>query len=268
LLLETVGSIQEAEFYLSQIRAAKATVPVWLSFCIKTDYTIGQAPRLLTGDTLTHAVHYLMEKGLLDNVEVIMVNCCDLRIVSDCIRELHSVLGTINNNKIRIGAYPNGFTSAPPDGANKTLRQLDLKITPDVMKNHCQEWIELGATILGGCCGVGPEHIRAIVSIKSNDKREHESNQGGYLWPLCRSWVGTRESVNIPIYRSPHETLWPDSWKPVVLLHKIVLINCFTAQDCVDMINLTKKAFDLLASLKCLNRNTCQVYLFRIKIMV
>ncbi|HBT29198.1 MAG TPA: homocysteine S-methyltransferase, partial [Erwinia persicina] len=27
-----------------------------------------------------------------------------------------------------------------------------------------QEWVAAGATLVGGCCGIGPEHIQRLAS--------------------------------------------------------------------------------------------------------
>ncbi len=29
-------------------------------------------------------------------------------------------------------------------------------------------WIEAGARIVGGCCGTGPDHIRALAAVAAN----------------------------------------------------------------------------------------------------
>ena len=37
-------------------------------------------------------------------------------------------------------------------------------ITPAAYARHCVAWRAAGASIIGGCCGVGPEHIRAAAA--------------------------------------------------------------------------------------------------------
>ena len=34
--------------------------------------------------------------------------------------------------------------------------------TPEAFADHCTEWAAHGARIMGGCCGYGPRHIRAM----------------------------------------------------------------------------------------------------------
>jgi S-methylmethionine-dependent homocysteine/selenocysteine methylase len=164
LLLETVGSIREAEYYLKEIQRAALGLPVWLSFCIESDTGFEKPPHLLTGDTLTKAVESLSSNMLLrpEDVPVVLVNCCDMRLVEDSVRELCAALVDTN---IRVGAYPNAFSIPPPNAANHTLRPVDFNITPEVMRKNVMRWIDAGATVFGGCCGVEPDHIRAISTL-------------------------------------------------------------------------------------------------------
>ena len=55
-----------------------------------------------------------------------------------------------------IGAYPNsGYFERP------SWRFVDIA-EPTYFANHVNQWRQMGVQILGGCCGLGVEHIRAI----------------------------------------------------------------------------------------------------------
>jgi S-methylmethionine-dependent homocysteine/selenocysteine methylase len=169
LILETIGSIREAELYLSEIEifqqqssSSSDKLPVWLSFCIKTNHGPVQPPLLMSGETLTQAIQQLTAKHLLSQVSVVLVNCCDVLITKSCIQELRGVVSPTT----RIGAYPNAFSIPPPRAANHTLRAVDNNVTPDMLRSTAVEWIQAGATVLGGCCGVGPTHIAAMASLR------------------------------------------------------------------------------------------------------
>lgn len=55
-----------------------------------------------------------------------------------------------------IGAYPEcGYYKAPH-------WQFVDTIAPDDLVEKCHDWQRLGATIFGGCCGIGPDHIRRL----------------------------------------------------------------------------------------------------------
>jgi methionine synthase I (cobalamin-dependent) len=35
-------------------------------------------------------------------------------------------------------------------------------IAPDDFVAHAVDWLSQGVQVLGGCCGIGPEHIRRL----------------------------------------------------------------------------------------------------------
>ncbi len=56
-----------------------------------------------------------------------------------------------------LAAYANSgtfFSIAEPN--------FDSVMPPDTYLCHVQKWIELGARVVGGCCGIGRDHIRLI----------------------------------------------------------------------------------------------------------
>ena len=72
---------------------------------------------------------------------------------------------------IRLGAYPNAFSIPPPDAANHSLRAVDYNITPLMFQGCAEQWYtDAEATILGGCCGVSPEHIQCVSELKQHQK--------------------------------------------------------------------------------------------------
>lgn len=54
-----------------------------------------------------------------------------------------------------MGAYPESGYFEMPDWHF-------VDIVPDRFADECLTWRHLGATILGGCCGIGPSHIGAL----------------------------------------------------------------------------------------------------------
>jgi homocysteine S-methyltransferase len=54
-----------------------------------------------------------------------------------------------------IGAYPE-------NGVFKMPNWEFGEITPAEFVRNCKEWRNIGAGVLGGCCGIGPEHIAAL----------------------------------------------------------------------------------------------------------
>lgn len=40
---------------------------------------------------------------------------------------------------------------------------VHYSISPDGMGLEAQNWVKIGATFVGGCCGTSPEHLGAIA---------------------------------------------------------------------------------------------------------
>ena len=55
------------------------------------------------------------------------------------------------------GAWPNCGTIVPPDW------QFTDVATPEAFADVAARWVEDGVRVIGGCCGLGPEHIRAAA---------------------------------------------------------------------------------------------------------
>ena len=56
-----------------------------------------------------------------------------------------------------VGAYPNAGYWTRPNWA------FVDQVSPEVYLADARRWVEAGAGIVGGCCGVGVEHIRAVA---------------------------------------------------------------------------------------------------------
>ena len=56
-----------------------------------------------------------------------------------------------------LGAWPNCGTIEPPD-----WQFVDVA-TPERFAQVAERWVGEGARVVGGCCGLGPDHIRAMA---------------------------------------------------------------------------------------------------------
>ena len=62
-----------------------------------------------------------------------------------------------------LAVYPNSGEIIPPNW------QFDTVCTPGEYADAALEWIDRGATIVGGCCGIGPHHIAELrAKLKGN----------------------------------------------------------------------------------------------------
>ena len=46
--------------------------------------------------------------------------------------------------------------------------QFDDVIPPETFLAYAQDWVKQGAQIIGGCCGLSPEHIAALKPLKDS----------------------------------------------------------------------------------------------------
>lgn len=165
-LVETISSITEAQTMLAAIREFGdpiAVRPRWVSFTLADTLTDGCA-RLRSGEAIAVAV-----EAIFGEVEAILFNCSQPEVMTSAIAEAVNRLDELGNSAIRVGVYANAFVevqSAPGSAANETLSVLRDDLTPERYAAFAQEWISAGATIVGGCCGITPEHIHSLPSSK------------------------------------------------------------------------------------------------------
>lgn len=51
----------------------------------------------------------------------------------------------------------------PESGYFKSPDWVFTNVTPNDLVGYCQDWRKTGASIFGGCCGIGPDHIAALA---------------------------------------------------------------------------------------------------------
>jgi len=160
-LCETQSSIEEA---LSAIESVLETdQPVWVSFTLRetvnsdTITSDAGAPRLRSGETVRDAVIAVVEAG----VDAVLFNCSQPEYMNSAIEVARELVG---DDLIAVGAYANAFPPQRTDAAaNEDLMTLRLDLTPAGYLAFAKQWLDRGVTIVGGCCGIGPDHIGAIA---------------------------------------------------------------------------------------------------------
>lgn len=147
-LAETLPTLNEA---LAALTAAKTSgLPVWISL-VPSETSPGL---LRSGESIRSAALVLVEQG----AEAILLNCASPESID-------ASLPSLRNLGVPFGAYANAFVSVDalkPGGTVDVLRER-RDVTPAAYLQYALRWSELGATIVGGCCGVGVEHIAALA---------------------------------------------------------------------------------------------------------
>lgn len=152
-LCETMSSGREALNAASQATAVaqRRELPVYVS------WTLDERPGhgLRSGEPVQEAFELLAELDIAG----FLINCTSLEAIEQGLRELRTL------TEKPIGAYPNRMTTVPAgwtlDNEIRIVYRDDLDT--QVFVEAARRFRAAGATILGGCCGVGPDHIRALA---------------------------------------------------------------------------------------------------------
>ncbi len=147
-LLETMASIDQARGAV--MGASVPNKPVWLAVSVDDK----DGTRLRSGEPLAE----LMD-GLKDlTIAALLVNCSPPEAITQSIPVLP--------NDLPLGAYGNGFTEISKAFAKRRQVVTDLEtrkdLGPQEYTDFALRWADDGATILGGCCEIGPAHIAKL----------------------------------------------------------------------------------------------------------
>jgi S-methylmethionine-dependent homocysteine/selenocysteine methylase len=150
-ICETMSSAEEA------FNAASAAVTHGENKPVFVSWTLNETPGsgLRSGESITSAYERLQSldiAGYMFNCtcpEAIVVGLEELRGLTD------KPVGCYAN---RMNKVPEGWTL---DNDIQTGRRTD--ITTDYFIDMCAKCADAGATIIGGCCGIGPKDIRALA---------------------------------------------------------------------------------------------------------
>lgn len=150
---ETLSAIAEAELVRAVI--GDDGKPLWISFTLQDEDPDGP-PRLRSGEAVADAVRAATGLG----ATAVLFNCSQPEVMQGAVREARAVLG---DKPVSLGVYANAFPPQAADAeANSGLDDIREDLTPEGYARFARAWRGEGAAIIGGCCGIGPEHIAAL----------------------------------------------------------------------------------------------------------
>ena len=146
LAVETIPSLPEARVLAELLRACET--PSWVSFSCR------DASRISDGTLLADAAILFSDHP---TVLAVGINCTPPQYAVPLIEVLRAALPDM-----AVVVYPN---------SGEKFNVTDSSWSGTVVPGTAAEWIAAGATIVGGCCRVGPEQIRAMAAgIRGNEK--------------------------------------------------------------------------------------------------
>jgi S-methylmethionine-dependent homocysteine/selenocysteine methylase len=150
-LAETLSTLGEARL-IGELLSGDAR-PIWLSFTLNDE----GAATLRSAESVSEAADLAREIG----AKAILFNCSAPEVMEDAVHQARLALA---GTDIEIGVYANGFAHSEQQvDANAGLRQIREDLDPPRYCSWAKAWVASGATIVGGCCGIGPEHIEALA---------------------------------------------------------------------------------------------------------
>ena len=165
-LAETVSSLAELAVLTKVFE--QTDKPYIISFSLADD--LAQPARLRSGELVSDAA-----KALIDTEAAgLFFNCSIPEVIEQGIREVNAVLeGT--DRELTIGAYANSFSAIKPGHLANGALQETRYFSPKEYLEYAKIWQQLGATFIGGCCGIEPSHIEALTAWANESNREDEA---------------------------------------------------------------------------------------------
>lgn len=139
IFCETMTSVKEA------VAAVKAVKSAGLEAIVS--FVPMNTRHLLSGETLDTAIRAVLPYKPV----ALCLNCCDHNVMESALPALLSF------TTLPVGAYGSMPLAKAPADLNKFREVSSLQYLL-----HAQHWYEMGARLLGGCCGTSPEHIRKL----------------------------------------------------------------------------------------------------------
>lgn len=144
---ETIPSFQEAKVLADILKSTNKSA--WISFSCKDESHIND------GTPIKECIAYFEDHS---NIFALGVNCTAPKYISGLIKIVKS-----ESQSKRVVVYPNSGEAY--NAESKTWLGL---AEPESFVQMSKEWQHLGADIIGGCCRIGPSHIKRIKEIINN----------------------------------------------------------------------------------------------------
>ncbi len=154
--------LAETQSSIAEIKAVRQALgdnnkPLWVSFTLDDEPANGQA-LLRSEETVTDAVAAAIEL----NVSGILFNCSQPEVMTAAVEAAVAEIQR-QGKSIPVGVYANAFPAQSKEAeANAELDEIRADLNPAAYLVWAQTWVNAGASIIGGCCGITPEHIAAL----------------------------------------------------------------------------------------------------------
>jgi S-methylmethionine-dependent homocysteine/selenocysteine methylase len=152
---ETLSSVAEALAVRAALDRADDGRELWVSYTLD-DHRPGV---LRSGEAVEDGVAAALDIG----ATVVMFNCCQAETITGSI----DLAVARADGAARVGGYANRFVDSHTDDgeANEQLADLRGDLDPTAYVAFVERWLDAGASIVGGCCGMEPDHIAQLAEM-------------------------------------------------------------------------------------------------------
>lgn len=157
-LCETMATAEEAR--AAAMAATDTGKPTWVAWTLRDD----DSARLRSGERILDALEHIADLP----VEALLFNCSFPEALSAA---MPALAGIDERRNRPFGGYANGFTKIPEDwGRWSGVAMLEARrdLDPLAYQTKAAQWFHDGARLIGGCCEVGPAHIKALADWREN----------------------------------------------------------------------------------------------------
>ncbi|EMR5774891.1 TPA: homocysteine S-methyltransferase family protein [Acinetobacter baumannii] len=151
--------LAETQSCLNEVETVHALLPqdgkdYWVSFTLQDEIKQEQA-LLRSGENMQQVADFIKQSS----AKAVLFNCCQPEVILQAINEIKGLIP----ESVQIGAYANAF---PPQDesatANDGLDEIRKDLDAPAYLAFAKQWQQAGASLVGGCCGIGPEHIAEL----------------------------------------------------------------------------------------------------------
>lgn len=153
---ETLSLVAEAEAVEKAVAASGK--PFWISFTLEDEPGAeNRPPALRSGESVADAARWIAGS----TASALLFNCSRPEVMRQAVDVAAPILRAAGR-PIEIGVYANAFTSDEEGAANEALHAIRDDLSADRYAGFACDWAESGASMIGGCCGVGASHIHNL----------------------------------------------------------------------------------------------------------
>lgn len=143
LAVETIPELTEANAIIELIQEIKPDMPFWISFSCKSESELSSGEKFADAVALVNSAPSAVAVG---------INCTKPAFIAPLLKSAHSEIPYV--------VYPN--SGREWDAVAKVWLG---PINSSFEISDIQAWKSLGATVIGGCCGVSPRDIAQLHTL-------------------------------------------------------------------------------------------------------